>query len=313
MRGRLRGAMTTIEEIERLKEERNALVVAHYYVNPDVQDAADYVGDSFKLAKLVSEASEDVIVFCGVRFMGESAKILCPEKTVLLPEPRADCPMAHMAVESQVRDCRAEYGDDLAVVCYVNSTAEAKSWSDVCVTSSNAIRIVDSLPQKHILFIPDKNLGFYAAALLPDKHVITCSGFCPVHEAISADDVRGLRELFPRAKVLAHPECNEDVRMEADVLGSTSLIIDEIAKGSDREFVVATAMGVEHQVFLRSSGRERRVMFPGEHPPVCADMAAITIEKVRDALASMSGEVEIDPLLSERARLPLVRMMEMTA
>ena len=160
------------QEIAQLKEQRDAVILAHYYVPPEVQAAADYVGDSFALAKLAVDLPQQTIVLCGVEFMGESAKLLNPDKTVLLPEPAADCPMAHMISKHDIDRVRAEYGDDLAVVCYVNSTAEAKTWSDVCVTSSNAVKICSNLPQRNILFIPDMNLGRYVASQLPDKHVI---------------------------------------------------------------------------------------------------------------------------------------------
>ena len=160
------------ERIEELKSERDAVILAHYYVEPEVQTVADYVGDSFYLAKLAKTLPQQTIVLCGVEFMGESAKLLNRDKTVLLPEPAADCPMAHMVRRATIDGARAEYGDDLAVVCYVNSTMEIKSWSDVCVTSSNAVKIVRELPQHHILFIPDRNLGRHVAQQVPEKHVI---------------------------------------------------------------------------------------------------------------------------------------------
>ena len=174
-----------VEAIRQLKTQRDAVILAHYYVAPEVQAVADYVGDSFYLAKLAKSLPQQTIVLCGVEFMGESAKLLNPNKTVLLPEPGADCPMAHMVKRETVDAARAEYGDDLAVVCYVNSTVEIKSWSDVCVTSSNAVKIVSELPQQHILFIPDQNLGRFVAEQVPQKHVILNKGYCPRHHIIT--------------------------------------------------------------------------------------------------------------------------------
>ena len=171
--------------IERLKAERDAVILAHYYVPPEVQALADHVGDSFALARLAVDLPQRTIVLAGVEFMGESAKLLNPNKRVLLPEPAADCPMAHMVRRADVDAARAEYGDDLAVVCYINSTSEIKTWSDVCVTSSNAVKICSGLPQHNILFIPDQNLGRYVADQLPDKHVILNRRYCPRHMMIS--------------------------------------------------------------------------------------------------------------------------------
>lgn len=206
-----RAAAVTAEtraRIEALKAERDAVILAHYYVEPEVQAVADYVGDSFYLAKLAKSLPQQTIVLCGVEFMGESAKLLNRDKTVLMPEPAADCPMAHMVQRATIDKAREEYGDDLAVVCYVNSTIEVKSWSDVCVTSSNAVKIVHELPQRHILFIPDRNLGRYVAEQVPEKHVILNDGCCPRHEAISLAELRELKAGHPNALVLAHPSAS---------------------------------------------------------------------------------------------------------
>ena len=188
-----------VEAIQQLKTQRDAVILAHYYVAPEVQAVADFVGDSFYLAKLAKSLPQQTIVLCGVEFMGESAKLLNPTKTVLLPEPGADCPMAHMVKRETVGAARAEYGDDLAVVCYVNSTVEIKSWSDVCVTSSNAVKIVSELPQQHILFIPDQNLGRFVAEQVPQKHVILNNGYCPRHHIITVEQIVDAQEAHPDA------------------------------------------------------------------------------------------------------------------
>lgn len=181
--------MTIVEEIKKLKEEKDAVILAHYYVRPEVQEIADYIGDSFYLSKVATKLKEQTIVFCGVSFMGESAKILNPKKTVLMPDMNADCPMAHMAEIETIKKVRSEY-DDLAVVCYINSTAALKEYSDVCVTSANAVKIVKELPQKNIFFIPDRNLAHYVASQVPEKNFVYNNGFCPTHERIVSECLR---------------------------------------------------------------------------------------------------------------------------
>ena len=208
-------------QIKKLKEEKNAVILAHYYVDGEVQEIAHYVGDSCFLAKKATEIPAEVIIFCGVSFMGESAKILNPGKTVIMADEHADCPMAHMIDVDRIREVRNLYSD-AAVVCYVNSTAEIKAESDVCVTSSNAVKIVERIPNKNIFFIPDNNLGRYVAKQLPDKNFIFHDGFCHVHKSIHKEEVQKAREARPQALVLAHPECTEDVLAEADFVGSTS-------------------------------------------------------------------------------------------
>ena len=212
------------EQINKLKKENNAVILAHYYVSGDIQDIADYVGDSFYLSKIATQTDADVIVMCGVEFMGESAKLLNKDKTVLLPDTNADCPMAHMCDADKIKIVRDTY-DDVAVVCYINSTAELKSLSDVCVTSANAKKVVENLPNKNIYFIPDENLGRYIAKQLPDKHFIFNDGFCPIHKDLTINDLRVAKQAHPEALVLAHPECTEEILENADYIGSTSEII----------------------------------------------------------------------------------------
>ena len=200
--------MSIVSDIEKLKKEKNAVILAHYYVDEDVQDVADYIGDSFYLSKVATKVSQDRIIFAGVEFMGESAKILNPKKRVFMPDMNADCPMAHMADKDEILALREKY-DDLAVVCYINSTAELKKYSDVCVTSSNAVKIVKNLPNKNIFFIPDRNLGSYVAKQCPDKNFIFNNGCCPRHVVITKDMVLKAKELHPEARFAAHPECTE--------------------------------------------------------------------------------------------------------
>ena len=212
--------MTKQEEIAKLKAEKGAVILAHYYVEPAVQEVADYIGDSFYLSKLAQGLPNPTIIYCGVHFMGESGKLLSPDKQVLMPEPHADCPMAHMVRKEDVERYRQEY-PDLAVVCYINSTAEIKTWSDVCVTSANAVKVIRNLPNHDILFIPDQNLGAYVAQQLPEKNIMVVDGCCPIHNRISANELRELKAAHPQAELLVHPECPKEVREMADFVGST--------------------------------------------------------------------------------------------
>lgn len=298
-------------EVARLKAERDAAVLAHYYVPPEVQELADHVGDSFALARLAATLPCRTLVFAGVRFMAESAKLLSPDKTVLMPDPAADCPMAHMVRHETVVAARERYGDDLAVACYVNSTAEAKSWSDVCVTSSNAVRIVRALPQKNVLFIPDRHLGSYVARQAGEKNVILNDGCCPIHQAISADEVRALKERLPEAPVLAHPECGPEVMELADVAGSTSQIIEAAVAGAARDYIVLTVDGVRGELERRCAGTGKRFHFPATRP-ACPDMDRITAERLVACLREGTGEVVLPPAeVADGARAALARMLEL--
>jgi len=295
------------DRIKKLKKEKNAVIMAHYYTPDDVQQLADYVGDSFYLAKVAKESTADIIVFCGVSFMGESAKILCPEKKVLMPAPSADCAMAHMVAEGRIAGMREAY-DDLAVVCYINSTAELKRQSDVCVTSSNAVEIVRALPNKNIFFIPDRNLGSYVAQQVPEKNIILNDGCCPIHARISAEQVAQEKEKHPDALVLSHPECDEGAVALSDFVGSTAEII-EYAKSSDRrEFIICTEDGVAYK--LRCDNPDKKFYFPLPRP-CCEDMKLNTADKVLECLENETNEITVDENVRREALLPLDRMLEM--
>ena len=300
------------ERIERLKRERDAVVLAHYYVPAEVQAVADYVGDSFYLAKLAVSLPQQVIVLCGVEFMGESVKLLNPAKTVLLPDPVADCPMAHMVRRETVEAARAKYGDDLAIACYVNSTVEAKAWSDVCVTSSNAVKIVSELPQANVLFVPDRNLGRYVAEQVPGKNIILNDGCCPRHEEVSLEELEALKREHPGALVLAHPECTAEVLELADYIGATSGIIEYAERSDAEEFIIVTVRGVLHELERRCAGSGKRFLFTPT-PPRCADMELVTLEKVVSCLEELSGEVSVDAEAAPAAKRTLDRMLEYAA
>lgn len=293
--------------IETLKKEKNAVIMAHYYAPDQVQEIADFVGDSFYLAKVAKESNADVIVFCGVGFMGESAKILSPDKKVLMPDLRADCPMAHMVKEGKIAEMREKY-DDLAVVCYINSTADLKCQSDVCVTSSNAVKIVRSLPNKNIFFVPDRNLGRFVAAEVPEKNVILNDGCCPIHAEITAAQVKALMNEHKDALVLCHPECEEEVVSLSRFSGSTAEIIDLAQKSDKDEFIICTEEGVAFK--MRSDNPNKRFYFPSPCP-TCKDMKLNTIEKVLKVLENEENQVEVNDEIREKALLPLNRMLEL--
>lgn len=287
------------------KGRGDAVVLAHYYTDGAVQAMADYVGDSYYLAKVAAQTDKGTIVFCGVRFMGESAKILNPARRVLLPDDLADCPMAHMADAESIRALRARV-PDLAVVCYINSTAELKAESDVCVTSSNAVRIVSALPNQNILFIPDENLGRFVQAQVPGKRFYFSGGYCPVHAQLLASDVEREKLARPNALVLAHPECRAELLALADFVGSTSEIIAYAEKSGAAEFILCTEPGVLWELSRRCPGKR---FVPTT--PVCADMKRITPAKVEACLAGGGYEVRMDAARMDAARRPLERMLEL--
>ena len=294
-------------KIRELKKLKNAIILAHYYAPAEVQKIADYVGDSFYLAKVAKNSTADVIVFCGVAFMGESAKILNPNKKVLMPDVSADCPMAHMVAEGRIKELREKY-DDLAVVCYINSTAELKRQSDVCVTSSNAVKIVKALPNKNIFFIPDKNLGRYVAEQVPEKNVILNHGYCPIHVKVSLEEVLQEKKLHPTALVLSHPECEENILNISDYIGSTAEIID-FAKQSEKDaFIICTEDGVEFELIKANPNKK---FYFTKTRPCCVDMKRNTLDKLLKVLETEENPIEVDEETRERALVPLNRMLEL--
>ena len=294
-------------KIRELKKQKNAIILAHYYAPAEVQKIADYVGDSFYLAKIAKSSTADVIVFCGVAFMAESAKILNPNKKVLMPDVSADCPMAHMVTEGRIKELREKY-DDLAVVCYINSTAELKCQSDVCVTSSNAVKIVKALPNKNIFFIPDKNLGRYVAKQVPEKNVILNHGYCPIHVKVSLEEVLQEKKLHPTALVLSHPECEENILNISDYIGSTAEIIDFAKKSEKDEFIICTEDGVEFELIKTNPNKK---FYFTKTRPCCVDMKQNTLDKLLKVLETEENPIEVDEETRERALLPLNRMLEL--
>ncbi len=299
--------MTTFKQrVEELKKEKDAAVLAHYYVPGEVQDIADIVGDSYYLSVAASKLEQKVILFCGVSFMAESVKILNPEKTVLMPDPSADCPMAHMALEEEIKKVRENFGD-LSVVCYINSTAAIKAASDVCVTSSNALRVIRSIPNKNIFFIPDNNLGRYISHQLPEKNFIFNDGFCYVHAGIRPEDVKELKREHPNAKVVTHPECTSAVTSVSDLTGSTSEIISYVGKSRSDEFIVCTEAGIFHE--LKKRKPEARLYSPSKCV-VCSGMKMNTAENVLRALEEPGHEICVDGAVAAKALRPLQNMLK---
>ena len=293
-------------QIEQLKKEKNAVILAHYYTPAEVQEIADYVGDSFYLAKIAKQSKADIIVFCGVYFMGESAKILNPDKKVLMPDLTADCAMAHMVADGIIDEMRNKY-DDLAVVCYINSTAKLKCQSDVCVTSSNAVKIVKSLPNKNIFFIPDKNLGSFVAGQIPEKNIIINDGCCPIHTKITTEQLLAEKEKHPDAIVLSHPECEAEVLALSDYIGSTADIIAYAKQTNAGELIICTEDGVNYK--LITDNPDKKFYYPNPHP-CCSDMKRNTLEAVLSVLQNEDNEVVVEDSVRTGALLPLERMLE---
>lgn len=298
---------TKVQRIKELKEQKNAVIMAHYYVEDEVQAIADYIGDSYYLSDMATKIDADVIVLCGVKFMGESAKVLNPDKKVLLPAPDADCPMAHMATVERIKEVREQY-DDVAVVCYVNSTAELKAASDVCVTSANALKIVKALPNKNIFFIPDQHLAEYIADQLSEKNFIFNNGFCHVHHTITVDQVKAAKAARPDAKVLVHPECQREVTAMADYIGSTSGIIKYATESDAKEFIVTTEMGVMYE--LKRQNPDKKFYTAG-NMQVCPNMKKISLDKIIHVLETEDSLVEMEPSLIDAAYQPMLRMLEL--
>lgn len=300
-------ANASIEEIKDFIGGKNLVILAHYYTTPEIQALADFVGDSFYLCQMAAKAKEETIVICGVNFMGESLKLLCPEKKVLLPEPEAKCPMAQMTTAEEISKARENY-EDLAVVCYINSTIEIKALSDVCVTSANATKVVSKLPQKNIYFVPDQNLGRHVASQLPDKNFYFNQGHCYVHTEITKEKVLASKAKHPQAIILAHPECTQDVLEMADYIGSTSGIIHQATLLEDKEFIVCTEIGILYQLEKNNPGKKFFFVKPA---PFCKDMKKITLDRVYQAIKQEKEEVILDPTMIERASQGINRMMEL--
>ncbi len=303
--------MNKIEQIRKWKREKDVVILAHYYVEGDVQEIADYVGDSFALAKAAAKVAQKNILFAGVSFMGESAKLLNPQKHVYMVDETAGCPMADMVTADQVRQIRAKY-PDAAVVCYVNSSAEVKAESDVCVTSSNALKVTGNLTQKQIYFIPDSHLAHFTAKKLPEKEFIFHDGYCPTHQEIKRDFLANMKAKHPNAPVLAHPECSDEILELSDYVGSTADIIRFAGESDAEEYIIATETGVFHPLQKENPGKKFYSVISSQ---VCPDMKKVTLEKVAYVLEHLNEQTEIvlEDSIMERAKLPLEKMLQLAS
>lgn len=298
-----------IERIRVLKAARNAVVLAHNYQRPEIFEVADFIGDSLGLSQEAAKTEADIIVFCGVHFMAETAKIVNPTKTVLLPDLRAGCSLADTvtaeALEEKLEELRAIY-PDLAVVCYVNTTADVKALADVCCTSSNALKIINALPNQHILFVPDENLARYVQAHT-DKYIIPWRGTCYVHHQITPESISMAKRAVPQAKVLVHPECREDVIALADAVLSTEGMVRYAKKSEAKEFIVVTECGLSDRLFLEVPGKKFY-----KSCKLCQFMKVTTLDEVLDSLEKMQYEIVIPEEVRKKAERALTRMFELT-
>lgn len=292
------------DEIRQLKEKKNAIILAHNYQRPEVQDIADVIGDSLELARAAAKMDGEVIVFCGVDFMAETAAILSPEKTVLLPAPDACCPMAEMVSAEELRFARKKH-PDAAVVCYVNTTAEVKAESDICCTSANAIDVVNSVKEDTVIFVPDKNLGQYAARFTK-KTVLPWEGFCLVHERYTPADVTAAKQAHPHAEILVHPECRPEVIDLADHVASTSGILRHVKSSPNKEFIIGTENGMLHRLAKECPGKR---CYPLSEKAICVNMKKTDLAKVRDALVTLKPRVTVPEEVATRARMAIERML----
>lgn len=309
--------MADIEElkakIEKLKKEKQAVVLAHYYTRPEIQDVADHIGDSLALAQIGTKLTEPVVVMCGVHFMGETVKILCPDKTVLLPDESAGCSLADSCPAGDFRRFISEHPGH-TVVSYVNTSAEVKALSDVLVTSSNARKIVESLPEdEKIIFGPDRNLGNYINSVT-GRQMLLWDGACHVHEKFSVEKIVELKKENPQALVLAHPECRKPLLMIADKVGSTAALLQYAMDAPEGSvFIVATESGILHEMQKKCSGKRFIAAPPDDSTCACNDcsfMKLNTLQKLYNTLRYELPEVTVDPAIIDRARRPITRMLE---
>ncbi len=298
--------MGIADEIKRLKREKNAVILAHYYSHSDVQDIADFVGDSLELSRKAMTLESNLIVMCGVYFMAETAKLLNPRKKVLIPYYKAGCLMADMAIVEEVNRFKERH-PDYKIISYVNTSADVKAVSDVCCTSANAVSVTSNLDSDRILFLPDRNLGDYVSKRVKNKDIKLWSGYCPIHQKLTLENLENLKFKYPRALIVVHPECNEDVREVADFIGSTSQIKKFIINEKPKEVIVGTEIGIIHDL--------RKVMPDVKYIPaysgfVCDQMKMITLERVLMSLKEDVYEVKLPERVSENARTAIENMFK---
>lgn len=298
--------MTIQEKILKLKKERNAIILAHNYQLPEVQDIADFVGDSLELARISSQVKEEIIIFCGVHFMAETASILAPNKKVLLPDVTAGCPLANSITPEDVRNLKKEY-KDYAVVAYINTSAEVKAESDYICTSANAISVVEKIPEEKIIFIPDRNLGYYVSKHTK-KEMIIWNGFCPTHQRILPQDILSLKEKYQDAKIVVHPECRKEVLDLADKIASTSGILRFVKEDNNKTYIIGTESGLLHR--LRKENPEKEFLLASPLA-VCPNMKKINLEKILWTLEDLEPEIKVPDNIREKALKPIEKMLKL--
>lgn len=293
------------ERILQLKKEKNAIILAHYYQRDEIQEVADFRGDSFLLAQKAATTDAEVIVFCGVHFMGESAKILAPNKTVVIPDERAGCPMADMVNVDGLRALKKQH-PNAKVVAYINTSAEVKAETDICCTSSNAIKVIESVDSEEIIWVPDKNLGDYVSKFT-DKKMIIWEGYCNTHDMLTVKDVEEMRAKYPNAEFVVHPECRPEVVKLADFVGSTTAIIQYCKESDKQEFIVGTEDGTGYQ--LRKDSPHKTFHFATKYL-VCPNMKVNNLKKVAKCLETLSPQIYVPPHVADQARASLERMLQ---
>jgi quinolinate synthase len=296
------------KKIAKLKKKRNAVIIAHNYQRDEIQEIADISGDSLALSQAAVRTDADVIIFCGVQFMAESASILNPGKTVLLPLMEAGCPLADMITPEKLRAKRKEY-PQAAIVCYVNSSAEVKAESDIACTSSNAVAVVRSLKEKDVIFVPDRNLGRYVQTQVPEKNIVLWDGFCPTHIRVQEEDIVKAKQKHPGAEVIAHPECNPEVLALSDHICSTGGMFTYVRQSSSKEFIISTESGMLYK--LKKENPVKQFYLPTPHL-VCANMKLITLGWVAHSLENMVYEIKVAPEIRDKAKKTLDRMLAVT-
>lgn len=305
--------MDLVTKIKELKKEKNAIVLTHCYQNIEIDEVSDFVGDSLYLSKMAAQTNADIIVFAGVYFMAQSAKLLSPNKKVLLPNLNSGCMMADMINVQNLKSFK-DRNPNIPVVCYINSTAEVKANCDVCCTSSNAVEVVKNLNSNKVLFVPDNFLGKYVQHKLPSVEIITFNGYCPIHQRIRLEEIERARKNYPNAMILTHPECNQEVAKRSDFIGSTKEIMEYVKKSDKKQFVIATEKGVVERLNRDSKkeGWDKEFILIDENI-VCPDMKKNTLDSIYDTLLKEENVIEIDLDVAKKATRCIERMFEITS
>lgn len=293
-------------QIQELKKRHHSVILAHNYQNPEIQDIADFIGDSLDLSLKATKTNAKTIVFCGVDFMAESAKILNPEKTVILPDKTANCPLAEM-VDAESLNWLIKEHPDAEVVAYINTTAEVKALADICCTSANGVKVVKSMSAKKIIFVPDRNLGLYIQKQVPEKEMILWPGICRTHHNISKEELLTLKKKHPNAELLVHPECQPEIIELADYTFSTNGMVTHVKTSPKKEFIIGTEQGLCYRLEKENPGKK----FYPVASAICPNMKKTTIEKVLKSMERLEPRIELSDEIMRKARVPLQRMMDM--